>query len=300
MIQMKETAKKRPAYTPYASLVAGIISLSMSAIFVRWAQAPGVISSFYRMGIASIIMVIPFVIQFRNKKVSLPSRGVLFAFLGGFAFSLDMVFWSTGVVMSGASIPTLLANTTPIWVGLGSWLLLKEKRRGVFWLGLLITVGGASMILVYDMNQSAELGLGGFFGILAAVFYSGFHLASQRGREYLDTLSYFWISTTVSAAFLFIYALILGEPLVGYDQNTWVSFIGMGVLIQVLGWMLINYTQGHLPAAIVSPSMMAQPILAALFAVVLLNEKLTGWHMLGGLFVIGGIFLVYRNRMSIR
>ena len=37
------------ATLPYLALAVGILSLGFSAIFVRWAQAPGIITSFYRM-----------------------------------------------------------------------------------------------------------------------------------------------------------------------------------------------------------------------------------------------------------
>jgi drug/metabolite transporter (DMT)-like permease len=97
---------------------------------------------------------------------------------------------------------------------------------------------------------------------------------------------------------LLIYSLVLRQPLLGYEIRTWVLFVVMGILVQVFGWMFINYAQGHLSAAIVSPTMLAQPILTAVFAVMLLGETFTSWHLFGGTMVILGVYLVHRGRRA--
>jgi drug/metabolite transporter (DMT)-like permease len=295
---LKETQQK-PGTVPYTALIAGICSIGMSAIFIRLANAPGVVSSFYRFVIGAAVMAIPFYLKTQQRNERLPKKGVGLAVLGGFFFSLDMIFWSTGIVISGAIIPTLLVNTAPVWVGLGSWLVFKEKQSSKFWLGLVIAVSGASLVLGLDMSRSVNFGLGAWYGIFSAIFYGAYHLTSQRGREYLSTLSYFWISTTVSAIFLFLYALILKMPLAGFDPKTWILFLVMGILVQAFGWMFINYAHGHIPAAIVSPSLLAQPLMTAVVASFLLGEHLTRWHILGGILVICGVFLVHKSKHPI-
>lgn len=288
--------KKSPQFLAYLALILGIVSISFSALFVRWAHAPGVVSSFYRMGLAGMIMFIPFLSRGGISLAPKQRMGIFYAIAGGLFFSLDLFFWTTGIVMSGATIPTLLANTAPLWVGLGSLLFFKEKQGKRFWLGLLVTVGGASMILSRDLGHSSGQGLGAVFGLVAAIFYGAYHLTSQRGRTYLNTLSYFWVSTLVSAGFLLVYTLILRYPLLGYDAQTWGLFILMGVLVQVLGWMLINYAQGAIPAVVVAPSMLAQPIITALLAAILLGEKFTGWHLVAGCMVMVGVYLVHQHK----
>jgi drug/metabolite transporter (DMT)-like permease len=60
--------------------------------------------------------------------------------------------------------------------------------------------------------------------------------------------------------------------------------------------MSINYAQGHIPAAIVSPTMLAQPLITAILAGLFLNETFTPWHLFGGAMVILGVYLVHRSR----
>jgi drug/metabolite transporter (DMT)-like permease len=147
-----------------------------------------------------------------------------------------------------------------------------------------------------NINTAPELGLGAFFGFLAALFYGAFYLASQRGRQYLNTLSYFSISNGTASFFLFLYSLLLGYPLVGYNHRTWITFLIMGVVIQVLGWLSINFAQGHLSAAVVSPTMLGQPMLVAILAWLFLGERFTTGQIIGGVMIFIGVFVVHASK----
>jgi drug/metabolite transporter (DMT)-like permease len=68
------------------------------------------------------------------------------------------------------------------------------------------------------------------------------------------------------------------------------------VISQGIGWLAINYAQGHLPATLVAPTLLAQPVMTALLAIPILGEALVGIEILGGAIVLGGIYLVHRSR----
>lgn len=291
----------------YLALGLGMLSLGFSAILIRSADAPGTVTAFYRMAIGSVLMLVPFWSQVRRHdrdsqgdNDALSGRAVWIAVLGGAFFGLDLTLWATGIVMSGATIPTLMANTAPLWVGLGAWLLFKERQSGIFWGGLLLAMLGAGIVLGQDFSRSTAFGVGALLGLGAAVFYGAYYLVTQQARSKLKTIPYFWITTTTSALVLLLVNLILRRPFGGYDSITWLKFLAVGIGVQVLGWMAINYAQGFLPASVVSPTLLGQPVLTALIAWPLFGEVLTPWHILGGAAVIAGVYLVHRSRGSKR
>jgi hypothetical protein len=51
--------------TAYLALGAGVLALSLSAMFVRWADAPGPITALYRM-FFSVFLLVPFFIKRTN------------------------------------------------------------------------------------------------------------------------------------------------------------------------------------------------------------------------------------------
>lgn len=288
--------KKTPTLA-YLSLGVGILALGFSAIFVRWANAPGAATSFYRMGIAVVVMAWPF---YRNasRQKDLSRRGVAMAVWGGLFFAADLAFWTSGVLLSGATNPTLLANTAPLWVGLGALVFFRERLRLKFWAGLALAMSGAVVILGIDAGRAVEFGLGSLYGLLAAIFYGGYYLFTQRGRESLNSLTYFWISALSSAAVLLVLTLALGEPLGGYSAFTYLNFLAMGVITQVLGYLAISYALGYLPASLVSPTMLGQPVVTALLAGPLLGERISAMQVAGGVAVLVGVLVVHASRQG--
>ncbi|HSG17122.1 MAG TPA: DMT family transporter, partial [Anaerolineae bacterium] len=279
----------------FVALSVGVISIGFAAIFIVQAGAPGTVSAFYRMAVGAVLIALPFASRVRRQDKALPATGVKLALLGGLLFAVDVALWATGITISGATNPTLMANTAPLWVGLGAMLFFGERPRGLFWLGLVIAMVGAAVVLGAAAFRASEFGLGTLFGLLAAVFYGAYYLVTQRGRVHLSTLSYFWISTATAAIILLLFNLLTGRPITGYEARTYVYFLALGLVAQTMGWLTINYAQGYLPASIVAPTLLIQPVVTAIFAVVLLGEQLAAWQIVGGFLVLLGVYLVHRS-----
>ncbi len=292
---MVATTSSSKFYT-YLALGSGVFIIGFSPIFVRLADAPGTITAFYRIAIAAVLIALPFLQQVKIQEKQLPRRGVWLALLGGLFFGLDLAFWSTGIVLSGATNPTLMANTAPIWVGLGALLIFREQQNTTFWIGLVMAMVGAAIVLGEDLSRASNLGLGTFFGLLAAIFYGAYYLVTERGRTSLNTLTYFWLTMMSASLLLLVVNLIFGNAFTGYSSNTYLIFLTVGVVVQAVGWMVINYAQGYLPASVVAPTLLGQPVVTALFAGPLLSETLSVWHIAGGVIVLAGVYLVHRSR----
>jgi len=250
------------------------------------------------MAIATILLAWPF---YRRVKAtgSLSQRGLRFAVLGGLFFTGDLALWATGVVLSGATNPTLLTNTAPLWVGLGALVLFRERLKAMFWVGLMLAMTGAVVILGLDSLRAVSFGVGTLLGLLAGIFYGGYFLITQRGRETLDSLTYFWPAAVTSTVGLLILCLALRQPLSGYPASAYLNFLALGVVTQVFGYLAINHALGYLPASIVSPTMLGQPIVTAILAGPLLGETLSLWQVLGGLAVLAGVYVVHYSQRRV-
>lgn len=291
----RQTGLSQSLAPAYLALAGGLVALGFSAVFVRLAEVPGSVAGFYRMFIGLLFLTIPFA-NSRRAKPRPTWIAVRIALLGGLFFAIDLIFWATGVVLSGATNPTLMSNTAPLWVGLGTLLLFKEKLPAGFWWGLAIAMMGAVLVLGLDALKSFDLGLGTLYGLIAGIFYGGYFLVTQRGRRVLDAISYFWYSVLGATVVLFFINLALGNPLIGYSRGSYLALIGLGVVSQGLGWLAINYAQGHLSATVVSPTLLGQPVLTGLIAGPVLGEVLEPLQIAGGLAVLVGVYLVHRSR----
>jgi len=247
------------------------------------------------MAVAVAVMVLPFSLEAKSRS-PLSRRHIGFALLAGLFFAGDLAAWNTGVLITSAANATLLGNTSPLWVSLGALFLFKEKLRPTFWVGLLLAMFGAITILGGDFLTHPALSLGDLLALLAGVFYGSFFLATQRARVGLSSLASWWVSAVASTLVLLALSLLLKQRLWGYPTASYVSLVALALVTQVGGYVSINYALGHLPASVVSPTMLGQPVLTALLAVPLLGEPLTVIQILGGVIVIGGIWLVNRQR----
>ena len=293
----------------YLALLAGILSTGFSGIFVFWANAPGPVTGFYRMAIATLAMAIPFWRQARRQRAPRPGtipltpyphRALLLAVLGGALFASDLVFWNSGVLLSGATMPTLMGNTAPVWVGLGALVFFREKLTLSFWLGLLLAISGAVVILGLNLRQDFNLGLGTLLGLLSGIFYGGYYLVTQRGRQFLDTITYFWLATAIAVVVLFLLTQLLSQPLTGYPRQSYLSFLGLGLLVHAFGQYSFSYALGYLPASLVAPAGLGQPVVTALLAGPLLGQYLTPGQAAGGVAVLVGVLVVHRSRTGRR
>jgi drug/metabolite transporter (DMT)-like permease len=191
-----------------------------------------------------------------------------------------------------------MANTAPLWVGIGTVVLLRRRLPWLFWFGLAVAMAGVTLVLGLDVLREVELGLGSLMGLGAAIFYGAYFLATQSARETLDAPTYFWLSALSSSAVLLVVVGLLRQPLTGYPAQGWWSFLAIGLVVQLMGWLAINYAQGHLPATLVSPTLLGQPVVTALLAGPILGEALGLGQIVGGVVVLAGVYLVHRSRTS--
>jgi drug/metabolite transporter (DMT)-like permease len=90
----------------------------------------------------------------------------------------------------------------------------------------------------------------------------------------------------------------LRQPFAGYPAHTYVNFLALGLLVQVFGYLAISYALGHLPASLVAPIMLGQPVVTAVLAGPLLGETLTLLEIAGGVAVLAGVYIVHRSRQK--
>jgi len=287
---------KAPALA-YAGMGVGILALGFSALFVRWAAAPGAVTGLYRMGFASLILL-PIAVARHGDPRRWPRPGLRMAMIGGGALSFDLALWNTAVLYTSAANATLLANTAPLWVAIAAALFFKETLTGRFWIGMALVLAGAAAVLGADFLRNFALGVGDLMALAAGVFYAGYYLATQSGRRHLASLPYVTSAGVTSTLILLAIVLLIGYPLTGYPAQTWASFLALGLVTQVFGYVAVGYALGHLPASLVAPTMVGQPVMTALLAVPLLGEPLSPVQWVGGAAVLGGIVLVHRSRRA--
>ncbi len=310
----------------YAALWCGVVAMVLSPLFIRWSEAPGLVTAFYKMFLAPVILT-PVVIYAARKELAQfvmalrcavsgepPARGgakalarskvkglkiFLFPLAAGFFSAMDHGLWATAIGMTSVANSTLLNNLSPVWVGLFSSVVWREKLKSRFWLGLAAAFLGTALVLGSNLFSGGRVSSGGdSLAILSSVFYGGFFLVSKKGRRVLSVLYYLWSFSAAGAACLFVATQLFGMRLTGYSLQTDLIFLATSLVVQLGAYACITYALGALPASIVAPTMVLQPVLTALIAIPFAGEGLGLAQVVGGLLTLGGIWVVNKAEES--
>ena len=292
-------ASKRSAYIK-ATIAVSAWGASFIATKVALRDVSPVTVVWLRFAIG--ILIIGYAVWAR-KQLSLPSIRELFYFavLGAIGITFHQWLQSTGLVTSEATTTAWIVAATPIFIALLGFIVLKEnlgKNTGV---GLVLATVG--VILVVTKGDLASLAIGKFgtsgdlLILLSAPNWAVFSVLSRRGLQ------------RHPAAMMMFYVMLFGWLLTG------VQFIaGSGIeeiaLLTVEGWMGVGFLGVFstgiayifwydalqvLEATQTGVFLYLEPLVAIVVAAVVLAEALVPAALLGGTFILAGVWLVNRQ-----
>ena len=281
--------------SPLIALFAGATFIALSPIWVRIADVGPTASAFWRVFLAvPLLWILFFSLQANERKVvPLQWRSMLAA---GVAFAGDLAFWHWSIQFTSVANSTLLANLASIFVTLAAWVLWKERPSAMFLAGLAAALAGVGLLVRASLEFSPTALLGDGLGVVTAMFYAWYLLSVKGLRDRgAATLQLMAVTTTLTAAILLPVALASGEALLPGTATGWLKLLGLAWISHAAGQGLIAYALAHLAAGFSSVGLLFQPVMAALFAWVLLGEPLSALQVAGGLVVLAGIALARRG-----
>ena len=287
------------SHHPYLALLAGIVCISLSALFVKWAALPGGTSAFYRAAFA-LLGAIP--LWFATG-VRLPTgRSTLLIALGGVAFAVELILWQSALLKTSAANATLLVNLAPVWVGLLAAVVLRERQSLRFWGGAAVAIAGMIVVVLARKMGALHAAFGGdLMAAAGSLFYAIYLLVTRQQRKSVETGVFLFVSTVSVAIVTFVFASVHGDPLSGFTHVQWVNLIALGLVTHFGGYLAINYALGHIEAPRVAIALLGQPVFTAVLAASLLGEKISVTLLLGGLITLVGLYLaLFRSAMRKR
>ena len=192
----------------------------------------------------------------------------------------------------------VLIYTNPALVVLLSWPVLGERPTKGELLALLATFAG--VFLVAKGYAPGELALG-WKGVLSALVTAGsiavYNLAGKRYVRELDPWTVMFYGFLFGGAVLVGWWLATGAQEFAYPLRAWGLVLVLGLFPTLLGYGLYLKALRYLRAGHAAIAATAEPFLAALWAFILLGERLEPLQALGGGLVLGAVlWLQLRSR----
>ncbi|NMG75498.1 DMT family transporter [Aromatoleum diolicum] len=293
-----------PRWMPFAVLGTGLLAISFGAILARLAQAEGVPSlavASWRLGLAALIVTPIALFQSRRALASLNRSQGLLALAAGFFLALHFATWITSLEYTSVASSTALVTTNPLWIGLASFVLFRERPSRMMMGGIALSFGG-SLLIFWSDSQTASAGSDPMFGNLLALIgswcFSAYLLIGRRLRAGLPLPAYVWLAYGAAALFLVAASSASGAPLTGFDLTAWAVLAGMALGPQLLGHTAYNWSLRHVSATFVAVVTLGEPVGSAAMAFIVFGEGFAPLQFGGFALLLAGIYLAARGEKS--
>jgi drug/metabolite transporter (DMT)-like permease len=270
-------------------LFIGIVAISTASIFIKLCDAPALIISTYRMVLASLILM-PWAAHQKVWK-SWEKKDLAWLVFSGIFLSLHFASWIASLKYTSVASSVVLVTTHPIFVGIGSWLFLKERLGFNLMLGIGFSVIGSGLIGYGDFALSKEALMGDGLALLGALTASGYFLVGRKMRKNQDLLAYIFPVYSTAGLVLILFSLFFQKPFFGYSPATYSLFFLLAIVPQLIGHTTFNWALKYLPASMVAITILGEPVGSTILAYFILGEGLTFWKILGGISIFAGILI---------
>jgi drug/metabolite transporter (DMT)-like permease len=224
-----------------------------------------------------------------------------FALLGFLGITFHQWLQSNGLKTSEAGTTAWIVATTPVFMALLGWLVLKEKLRAIQSFGILLAFAG--VVLVVSDGNPASISIGRFGApgdvliLISAVNWSIFSALSRRGlKTYPASLMIFYV---MAFGWLFTSVAFAGGgrfvELPALSFEGWLGVVFLGVFCSGLAYVAWYDALQALNTAVTGAFLYIEPLVAMGVAFVILGEAITAASLLGGAIILFGVWLVNKS-----
>lgn len=224
-----------------------------------------------------------------------------FTLLGFLGIAFHQWLQSNGLQTSEATTTAWIVATTPAFLSILGWLVLKEKLTLIQTSGIVLAMVG--VIVVVSKGDFTSLSIGKFGApgdvliLISSVNWAVFSILSRRGlKDHPSTRMTFWVMTI---GWLITSAAFIGQgrytELPQLDARGWWSLIYLGIFTTGLAYIAWFDVLSQLPAAQSGAFLFLEPPSSMIVAAVVLNEQVTIASIIGGAVILLGVWLVNRQ-----
>ena len=297
-----ETVPVRPPVRSRASayLLIAVLSLIWGLAFVAVREADFVLSPLsvqlarWLVAGAGFIVILPFLkpkMRFERKDVP---RLLAIAIMSVVVYGIALNYSETTV---SAGLAGLLVSLGPVFMVVFSVLTLKERVGVRLVYALLLAVFGSVLLSFSDLNAAGSLVIGSLESILAAVVYAGYTVLAKPLVEKYVALSVITWSALIGTVFLLpLLSAGFVAQMSSLSLNGWASIVFLGLISNVIGYTLFYTLVGRGALSSLSVQLYLIPVVSVVGGILILQEQLTLFTVLGGAATLVAVALSRESR----
>jgi len=304
------TLKKTSAYNPLRIRQQGtrakaIFALALVCFFwgTTWlASSIGVrhMPALQLAGLRQFIGGVCYVLFFISRGAKLPRLRdwgpILVLSVLNFMLSNGLSTWSVRYISPG--LGSIIAAIFPLWLVIIGLFKPTQKMPFRAVLGLLLGFGGVCLIFSEHLRDflNADFRLGIFLCLSSTLAWAFGTIYTKKHSTGFNPYFSLGIQMVISGTGLYLISSFTGNsiPLHAIPWQSWASMIYLVLFGSILSFVSFMYALQRLSPGQVSLYAYINPIVAVSLSALIFNEPLTVVIALGGLMVLGGVYLVNR------
>lgn len=274
-------------------LTLGGLMLSLSALAVAFANIGAGGAGFYRMLIASLLFYLLLRVRQQPARLAHP-KARRYTALAGVFLAIDLILWHHSIYIVGPGIGSILTNCQVFFMTLLGFCLLKEKPSLYFVVSISLAFVGLYLLLLPEMGSA--LGVQGvIYGVLSGLAYAVcvyyLKVTTQLPQAGGDKIAQMLHLSLWAAGVMLGYALLRGESLAINDQQTLLMLVIYGVLVQFVGWLLVNRSIGAISLGLAGLILLLEPVITYFIDVALLGKASSALQISGALVTVLAVYI---------
>ena len=268
---------------------------SANSIFFKLSSIPAMAFVSYRFMISAFIFLI-WSLLFTNTsklKEQLNLKKSLILFFTGFVFAFGAFVYFIALKTTAVSSVLILTSSAIIFMTILSFLFLKEKINKREALSLLIAFIGCVIVTLTKTG-----GINSIFGntcALTCALCCSIYMVVMKWLSDIDMPTKLFITYLGSFVFSVSVALGQGVFLQAYSPKEYMFILGSAILSVCIPQSVINWALKSVSVTFAGSITLAEPIIGSVYAFIIWNEAPKYMQIVGGIFVLGGLFIYYRN-----
>ncbi len=276
-------------------VIIGVLGVSLSAILVRFSDAPSCVTAFWRL-LCTVLLLTPVAVgkkDIRHELLGLKKKELLLSILSGVFLAVHFAVWFESLQHTSVASSTTIVCTDVIWVSLGYCLFLKGKLTGKAVLAIAATFAGSVLIALSD--ASAGIGLYGIvLALIAAIAASVYTLLGRIVRETVSTTAYTYTVYISCTAVLLLFCAVQKQHPFAYGTDVIPVGLALAIASTLLGHSVFSWCLKYLSPSFITAAKLCEPVGAAVLAVILFKEYPQWLQITGSIIILVSVYCYSR------
>ncbi len=280
-------------------ILAAVLGTASSSIMARFSTCPSLVLTLYRMILTCLIMAGPGLADLRKHRAELLKEDYFCCFVSGSFLALLIAASYESLKYTSVAAAVLLTDSEVFFVAFLQRIFFKESISAKCWAAILITFAGSMIVALGDAasgSSGPQMLKGDLIAIAGAFFMAMTSIMGKKCRMRMTNTSYTGLQYLFTLLVTALILTVMRVPFFGYGAVNYAAAAGQTVICTLFGLSVFSWGLKYLSASYISTAKLAEPVFSSILALLIFGEVPPVTTLIGGIVVLGGIFLYLRQK----